>query len=126
MTPEKRINARAFDYYHQLKKIREHFTADCSQSLSLSDAAQIAGLETKHFGKFFRTKVGIGFKEWTSRVRIEMAMQVIREQHQPITDVAFAVGFQDLRTFERAFKKQTGFTPREFSRKILDGFRDIA
>src|SRR5215510_13028057 len=118
MWQHEKINSKAFDYYPSLAKVRNHFESNYSQSISLSDAATIAGVERKHFGKLFRHTVGIGFKEWTIRLRIQKAMEAIREQHQRISDIAFSVGFQDLRTFERAFKKQTGVTPREFSRRI--------
>ena len=32
--------------------------------------------------------------------------------------MAASVGFQDLRTFERAFKRHTGQTPRDFKRSV--------
>ena len=36
-----------------------------------------------------------------------------------ITEVAEEVGFRDLRTFERAFKKYTLTTPREFKKSVV-------
>jgi AraC-like DNA-binding protein len=36
-----------------------------------------------------------------------------------ITEVAYEVGFGDLRTFERAFKKHTLTTPMEFKKSVL-------
>jgi two-component system response regulator YesN len=119
MRPDEFINAKAFDYYPTLKKIRRHFENNYSQSISLVEAAKIVGLETKHFGKFFHLKVGIGFKKWTTMFRVQMAMEAIQKEHQPLTDIAFAVGFRDFRTFERAFKKETGITPREFRRTVM-------
>jgi len=83
-------------------------------------------MEAKHFGKFFQQKVGIGFKEWTNRVRVAIAIQMIAKEHQSLTDVAFASGFQDFRTFERAFKKRTGLTPREFRKTITERLDRIA
>jgi hypothetical protein len=56
------FNEKAFDFYPCLKKIRTEFKNDCSQPFSLAHAAAIAALEPKYFGKFFRCKVGIGFK----------------------------------------------------------------
>ena len=116
--PDETFNAKAFDYYPTLNKVRRHFEIDYSQPMSLSDAARIAGLETKHFGKLFKRDVGIGFKEWTTRIRIQLAKDAIEKQHEPLTDIAFAVGFQDFRTFERAFKKQTELTPLQFRRRM--------
>jgi two-component system response regulator YesN len=119
MWPDELINAKAFDYYPTLNKIRRYFEKNYTQSISLEDAAKIVGLEAKHFGKFFQHKVGIGFKKWTTMFRVRMAIEAIRKEHQPLTDIAFAVGFRDFRTFERAFKKETGVTPREFRRTVM-------
>jgi len=59
----------------------------------------VAGLETKHFGKYFRRMVGIGFKEWTTIMRIGIAMDMMRTGHQKLADIALEVGFQDFRRF---------------------------
>lgn len=121
MWPSKQINTKAFDYYPALKKIREHFEEHYSDALSLSEAAKMAAFEAKHFSKFFRAQVGIGFKQWTDFIRIERAMMLMRTEHQSITDIAFAVGFRDLRAFQRAFKKHAKITAREFRKAIIAG-----
>ena len=80
--------------------------------------ARIAGLEVKYFSKFFHEKVGVCFREWLNHVRVARAMEMMRAHNHRITDVAFAVGFQDLRTFERSFKKSTARTPRSFKSSV--------
>jgi AraC-like DNA-binding protein len=35
-----------------------------------------------------------------------------------LTHIAGLVGFRDLTTFERAFKKQTGLTPMKFKKSV--------
>ena len=80
--------------------------------LSLEIAAEVAGLEKTYFSTFFHQKTGICFRDWLSSVRVMRAMEIMTTEDLPITDVAFTVGFQDLRTFERAVEKHTGLTPR--------------
>jgi transcriptional regulator GlxA family with amidase domain len=120
MLPDESFNANVFDYYPALNKVQKHIEINYSQAISLSDAAEIAGYETKHFGKFFRRKVRIGFKQWLTMLRIRRAMELICKEHQPLTDIAFTVGFEDFTTFERAFKKHTGLTPRQFRKRIVE------
>jgi len=119
MSPDQTFNAKAFDYYPRLNKVRKYFETHYARDFSLEDAAEIAGCESKHFGKYFKGKVGIGFKEWTSRTRIDVAAVMMRLEHQELQDIALAVGYEEYRTFERAFKKYTGFTPRQY-RKSYD------
>ena len=114
------VNEKAFEYYPHLRKIRDHFGKYYTDPFSLSDAAALVGLEAKHLSKVFRSTVGVGFREWRNIVRIEKAIGMISAEYQPLCDVAFAVGFQDLSTFERAFKKYTNMTPCEFRHRVMN------
>jgi two-component system response regulator YesN len=83
-------------------------------------------MEPKHFGKFFRCRVGIGFKEWTTMVRLELAIGRIRGENQELANVAIAVGYEEYRTFERAFKKYTGLTPMQHKRAVVAKLSSVA
>jgi len=49
-------------------------------------------------------------------VRVCEAERLIKAEDYSITQLAYKIGFADLRTFERAFKKVTGLTPRDFKK----------
>jgi AraC-like DNA-binding protein len=115
----RQINGRAFEYFPALRKVRNHFEANYSEPLSLRKAAGIAGLEEKYFSHLFRRHVGIGFKEWTDKVRIGKAMENIEKEQQPLTTVGFAVGFQSCVTFQRQFKKHARMRPRDFRNSVV-------
>ena len=116
-------NDRAFEYYPALRKIEIYVRENYSEEVPLFKAAQIAGLERKYFSTFFHKKVGISFCQWLMRMRINKAIHLLEVEDNSITDIALAVGYQDLRTFERAFKKCTGCTPREFKKSIEIRYR---
>lgn len=118
--PEK-VDIPAFSYYEQLRKVKQYFDQHQDESLSLRKAASIAGLEEKYFSAFFHAKTGLCFKDWLACVRVARAIELMRAHDQTITFIAFAVGFQDLRTFERAFKRCTGVTPLAFKSSVRPG-----
>jgi two-component system response regulator YesN len=120
------INNEAFNYYPALRRIREYVEANYSAPLSLAQAAAEVAMERKYFSKFFKDKVGVGFKEWIETIRVEKAIQAIRKEHGPLSDIAFAVGFQDVTTFERVFKKYTNMTPRDFRKAVQSELRRSA
>src|SRR5215813_13068029 len=109
----KPINAKAFDYFPVLKKIRDYFETNYTEPISLKEAASIAGLEEKYFSKMFRSHVGVGFKEWTDFIRIQKAIDAMQTEDQSLTNVGFAVGFQSPTTFQRLFKKHARTRPRD-------------
>lgn len=108
----------AFTYYRRLSKVRSHVEANFSEPLTLDDAAAIAGLEPKYFSAYFRKKTGMCFSQWLAGYRVQQAVKRMRAADCTITEVAYDTGFQDLRTFERAFKGFLGVTPIEYKRKI--------
>ncbi len=113
------VNEHAFQYYSRLTRVKKHVEQYYTEEISLENAAQIAAPEKTYFSKFFREKVGITFTLWLRQFRVEKAIEIIKTRKESIINIAFEVGFQDLRTFERAFKKHTNLTAGEFKRSIL-------
>jgi AraC-like DNA-binding protein len=110
---DREINDAMFFFCPRLAKIKRHVDEHYAEPFTLADAAQIAALEKIYFSKIFKEKVGISFVDWLARERIKRALLMLLNHDHRITDLAFAVGFGDLRTFERAFKKCVGLTPRQ-------------
>ena len=112
------FEARIFSYYLPLQRVREFVDRNLSEPIPLRTAARAAGLEEKYFSAFFHRKTGVCFRDWLAGRRVERAIEILKQRDDTITSVAACVGFQDLRTFERAFKRLTGVTPREFKRSV--------
>jgi len=112
------INEGAFSYYSSLQKVKDYVELHHSEGIPLQTAAKIASLESKYFSAFFHRKVGVTYKHWLTSVQIANAKRLIMIVDNPLTHIASAVGFRDLRTFERAFKKHTGQTPIKFKKFV--------
>ncbi|RPI20397.1 MAG: helix-turn-helix domain-containing protein [Acidobacteria bacterium] len=101
----------------RLHRVKDLVESTYPERISLATAAAAACLERKYFSKFFRRAVGIPFSVWLSEFRIEKAKELLSTRDDPVLDIAFRVGFQSMRTFERRFRRVTGLTPHEFRRK---------
>ena len=113
-----RVSEKGFSYYTQLGRVREYVESNYSDQISLKKAARVAAMEVSYFSSFFHEKVGICFRDWLHQIRIGHAMEKMKEKDYTITYVAYEVGFGNLRTFQRVFKKYTGKTPRQFKKQI--------
>jgi two-component system response regulator YesN len=105
----------------RLKRLRQYVGQNYSEHIPLGKAARVAALERSYFSSYFRDTVGIRFSDWLRQFRVKKAMELMKANDFSITEVADEVGFGDLRTFERAFKKHMMTTPREFKKSVRPG-----
>lgn len=116
----------AFRCYVRLARVETWLHDNYAGPVSLAAAAGVAGLSTKYFSKLFRDRTGVRFSDWVRSVRIRRAMDRMRAGDCSVATVAIDVGFGDLRTFERVFKKQTGLTPRAYRDRVRPDSRPAA
>ncbi|MCW0483008.1 two-component regulator propeller domain-containing protein [Gaoshiqia sediminis] len=57
----------------------------------------------------------LNITDFINSFKLKKAVVLIRESKQPISDIAFQVGFNDPKYFSRIFKKFYGMSPSEFS-----------
>jgi AraC-like DNA-binding protein len=96
-----------------------------AEAISLADAAKVASYSRCHFCKLFKEQMGVSFVSYLSRVRIGHAANLLTRSDKSITEIAFAVGFNDVSHFERVFRAIEGQPPSHFRRhaKNLQGSR---
>ena len=88
-----------------------------SERLRLEDVAEVLHINKYYISHLFRQKLSMGFGDYVRTLRVGQACRLLERQSMSITDVAYGVGFSSPRTFNRAFAKYTGMTPREYQKK---------
>jgi AraC-like DNA-binding protein len=64
---------------------------------------------------------GSTYSEIVDKSREELARQYLAEKGRSITDVVFLLGFSDVPSFHKAFRRWTGRTPAEFREGVSKG-----
>ncbi|SHJ24992.1 Helix-turn-helix domain-containing protein [Hespellia stercorisuis DSM 15480] len=90
--------------------IREHLTIEIICRENMISRSQIQ--------KLFRERNDCGIIDYFSRLKIELAKQIIRQNHHNFTQIAEFLGYNSIHYFSRQFKKITGMTPSEYSSSI--------
>ena len=114
-----KINYRRFAYDVRLDRVNRFVDQHYADPLTLEKVANVAGLEKSYFSKYFHKKTGVCYHDWLHWIRVNHAIDLMRSHEATITEIAFAVGYQDLRTFERAFDKCTGQCPKAMKKKVI-------
>lgn len=64
--------------------------------------------------KKIKALTGLSISDFMKSVRLKRAAQLLQEGHLNITEVAYAVGFNDRKYFSKEFKKQFGVVPSDY------------
>lgn len=67
-----------------------------------------------YLSRVFHKETGFTIPEYINKIRMENAMELLRETTLPLREIATSVGIHDSFYFSKLFKKYTGRTPREF------------
>lgn len=57
---------------------------------------------------------GLSFQELVDRVRAEKARALVHDEHLSLAEVAFRLGFSDVSSFSRSFRRWTGVSPGRY------------
>ena len=101
----------------RLQRLESFVQTNFREPISLGRAAEQACLARCYFSTYFRRRAGIGFHRWLTCLRIQQATKALTESKGSVTEVAFQVGFQDMTTFSRSFRRITGTTPLRYRRR---------
>ncbi len=91
--------------------------ARAHEEIDLATAGRESGLSAFHFLRLFAKIVGVTPHQYLIRARLRRAARLLAESEQPVTDIAYDIGFGDLSNFVRTFGRAAGISPREFRRR---------
>lgn len=98
----------------QAEKIAEYVQKHYKEeNLSIAGIAEVFGMNPIYLSRFFREKTGEALLEYIVKFRIGKAKEYLR-QGRSIGSTAEEVGYNNYKTFIRAFKKLEGVTPGKY------------
>lgn len=90
--------------------IRENYDKDITLALIASDSC----CNPSYLSHIFKEKTGVNISSYINEVRVEKAKQLLRATDSSVTDICFAVGFNDSNYFSRVFKQLTSLSPKDY------------
>lgn len=101
----------------RLPQLLGYIETQYREPITVQDAARIACLSRSHFHAQFKEATGTTFVDYLNRYRIRIACQLLENEALPILDIAEACGFNNLGTFYRCFRNETGLAPGQYRDK---------
>ena len=105
-----------------VKELKEIIQDQIDTNLSLTNISKSLDINpsylSREFSKHFNN---LSFGEYTRKMRIEKAIELMRTGSYSLTEIAYLTGFSDQSHFTRIFKKHTGQNPSAYRKKLKKG-----
>lgn len=92
-------------------RVQDAIAAQPAQDWKLEDAAAIAQMSPRHLSRLFNEQAGMSLADYTNRVRIALAGELLKQTRLDIEDVAERAGFASPRQFRRAWGRYHPLPP---------------
>ena len=94
----------------------EWMRANLAERLTVEQLAERMAMSPRNFSRAFLGVIGISPAKAVERLRVEAARERVESSHQPIEQIATAVGFHDPERMRRAFLRRFGQPPQAIRR----------
>lgn len=89
------------------------------EELSLDYLADKLNMSSAYLSVYIKEKTGTNFSDHLNDIRIRKAQELLSSTDISINDVGQQIGYRNITSFNRMFKKWTGMTPSEYRRTAM-------
>lgn len=89
------------------------------RKITLDEVAEIAGLSSNSFCRYFKSRTGKTFTSFLIELRINHACRYLIENRMTVKQICFESGFYNFASFHKNFKEITKKSPLVFQREFL-------
>ncbi|WP_159881927.1 helix-turn-helix domain-containing protein [Paenibacillus puerhi] len=100
-----------------IEQIENYVKEHVSEDITLKEVANRFSYSPNHLGYLFRENSGESFNDYVVKIRMQMAMNMLKNPQYKIYEVSEQVGYKSLAYFSRMFREHVGMSPGEFRRQ---------
>lgn len=98
--------------------VMEHLDKHLHEDVNLDFMADKLNITSGYLSSYFKEKTGMNFSDYLNDLRIQRAKELLQNPELKIQDIAVQVGYQNVNSFIRMFKRYSGVTPGEYRKKV--------
>lgn len=103
-----------------LKSVIDYCYENYTNDISLQSISYALNIDRYYISRIFSQQLHIGFFEYINSLRIMKASELLKTKKLSITEIAFAVGYNSVRSFNRCFRKIHNTSPKEYRLNFLE------
>lgn len=106
-----------------LAEITDYLSENVEKKVVFQDVVKKFNLSPSVLKKIFREQVGCGVMDYFTRLKIDRAKEMIREEKYNFTEISERLEFNNSQYFTTVFKRVSGMTPSEYAKSIVSKSR---
>jgi len=106
--------AKEMDQTGLASRAKRYINQHYSRDIALGDVAEHLNISESYLSRVFKKETGDSFSNYLLHVRIEAAVELMKNTNYKIYEIAEMVGYNNVEYFSRMFKKVTGRPPSAF------------
>jgi len=100
-----------------VSRVVGYLSTHFGENLSVDHLARAAGISGSHLAHLFRPETGMTIRTYLTKVRVEIARDLVMHTDENLADIAAAAGFFDASHLSRVFRVVRGKRPSEYRRQ---------
>lgn len=101
-----------------VQSMLDYAQANYREKVTLQGLSEAMNYSIAFLNKSFKRQMGTTFIEYLNRLRIQKAMDMLKEGRIPPQDISWECGIGDYKYFNIVFKKYIGCSPREYAARV--------
>lgn len=102
----------------QVEQIHKYIERSYHENITLTALAEQYHMDASYLSRTFSQKYGETIIAFLTRIRMEKAAELMKDQDKKLGTISFLVGYDDYNYFSRVFRKKMGCSPREYRNKF--------
>lgn len=102
----------------QVEQIHRYIEQSYHENITLTALAEQYHMDASYLSRIFSQKYGETIIAFLTRIRMEKAAELMKNQDKKLETISFLVGYDDYNYFSRVFRKKMGCSPREYRNNL--------
>lgn len=109
----------SLDLKGKVERVKKFIERNCCKKTGLNEAASAVCLSPKYLSRVFKQYCRTGFNGYKLKIKMQKAAELLNKSSLNINQISDKLGYENVESFIRQFKKFSRLTPSAFRAKSL-------
>ena len=107
------------ELYKRLHYAKDYIDSCYASQITLHELSLVALMNTSYFLRQYKKYFRITPYQYLMQRRLHKAAEMLDNTRLPVAEICAAVGYEDVSSFAKLFKKQFSFSPEVYRKRVL-------